>query len=495
MCESRKGLFREEYGQEWATPVLYMRSHEGLLFDLQPGDAVKVDSRQRAAAEAERVAREAEAQRATARQAEAERAAAAERLAAAERERQAREKVERQVPAPVIVDAEVQAAALTEPTPSKRAEEAVDGAVSRATVVAEREQSKRTAPAAVSSGQAATERVSVSIPPAPARLHLPLWQVLLLIVPVAALALALSWHHLRPHSDDEHAAPAGQASVASTAPSVTPTVEKTPVASPAKAADKTPVPQSKAKVVSALGASEPDKAPSKSEGPAAAAFTPTATPAKTPAMIPATAPVASQPAASQPVTKTTPPPVAPKRLRMDAAQQLAKLVDRVNPTYPLLARQAQVSGIVQMNIVVGKDGKVLSVTPVSGEALLLQSASDAVKQWAAAKAAPCTLGKVDFQDQGTMLIGSVPYTYSGTSDLQSLAVRGVPLNASKQPIAGAKIAQSTLKAASGTASFSVEGHPALGKAGSDGEYILVAIVVKATSEVVCGEAVPYRHKW
>jgi TonB family protein len=287
------------------------------------------------------------------------------------------------------------------------------------------------------------------------------------------------------------------------------------MASPQKVVDKTLAPPSKAKAVSTHATSEPDKVPAKSEVPVAAASTPTTTPASTP--------VASQPTASQPAAKTPPPPVAPKRLRVDAPQQLAKLVDRVNPTYPLLARQTQISGAVQMNIVVGKDGRVLSVTPVSGDALLLQSASDAVKQWryqptlvngepvevettvevdyklnaapaAPAKAVACTLGSVEFQDQGTMLIGKVPYSYAGASGLQSLAVRGVPLNASKQPIA-ATIAQSTLKSASGTASFSVESHPALGKAGTDGEYILVAIVVKSTSEVVCGEAVPFRHKW
>ena len=36
VCESRKALFNEEFGQEWATPVLYMRSQEGALFELAP---------------------------------------------------------------------------------------------------------------------------------------------------------------------------------------------------------------------------------------------------------------------------------------------------------------------------------------------------------------------------------------------------------------------------------------------------------------------------
>jgi TonB family protein len=511
ICESRKALFREEYGQEWATPVLYMRSQEGLLFDLQPGGAVivpgsgerepaKTDSRQRQAVEAPRVAREAEAQRVAVREAEAE-------PWAAERKRLGRETAQRERPAAASLDAEVQAAALT------------------GSEQASAEASKRGAPATSLGGVAvAGAQLPSPIPKPPTRMHLPIWQVLLLTLPIAGLVLALSWHHLRPHSDEEHAehgVPAAQSSVAPISPNVTPGADKTLAASPAKAMDKTPAPapSAKTKAASTHASSDEakvaDKSASASASAAAAAATLAASPAST---TPAPSAAASQPAAS-----TAPAPVAPKRVRVDAAQQSAKLVDRVNPTYPMLARQTQISGVVKVGIVVGKDGKVLWATPISGDALLLQSAMDAVKQWryqptlangepvevestvevdyklnpapAAAKPAPCTLGKVDFQDQGTMLIGSVPYTYSGTSDLQTLAVRGVPLNADKQPIAGASIAQSTLKTASGTASFSIQGHPSMGKAATDGEYVLVAIVVKSSSDVVCGEAVPYRHKW
>lgn len=508
ICESRKALFREEYGQEWATPVLYMRSQEGLLFDLQPGDATivpgsgqraaaKTDGRERQAVDAARVA---EAQRA------AERKAETERLTAAERELLAREKTERQRAAAVVVDAEAQAAALTGSGPPGRAEDS-------STAAASREQSKRTAPA--------TSQIPSATPSAPTRLHLPMWQVLTLTVPVAALVLALSWHHLRPHSDDDHGqhgTPAGQSSVAAISPNAAPEADKIAAASPAKAIDKAPPSappaQTKTKGVPAHSVSDAGKSPDKGTAAAVAA---------TFAGAAANSGAAPQPAATQPAASTAPAPVAPKRVRVDAAQQLAKLVDRVNPSYPMAARQAQVSGAVKVGIVVGRDGKVISATPISGDATLVQSAMDAVRQWryqptlvngepvevestvevdyklnpapAAAKAVPCTLGKVDFQDQGTMLIGSVPYTYSGTSDLQTLAVRGVPLNASKQPIAGASIAQSTLKTASGTASFSIQGRPSMGKAAADGEYVLVAIVVKSTSEVICGEAVPYRHKW
>src|SRR5256714_353166 len=129
VCESRKALFKEEFGQEWATPVLYMRSQEGQLFELQamaappfPDTNLKKreleEAQKQAAAKAEdeRAAKErlkrekkeqeqlalekAEALRQTAAKAEAERVAAlqaeAERAAQAEKERLKREKKEQE---------------------------------------------------------------------------------------------------------------------------------------------------------------------------------------------------------------------------------------------------------------------------------------------------------------------------------------------------------------------------------------------------------------
>lgn len=103
LSESRKALYAGRYGQEWATPVLYMRSQNGMLFEVQKGERApardvlaqqqsakaEAETRRKAeearlAAEAERVAeaRRIEFQRkAEAEQAEAMRKADAERLA------------------------------------------------------------------------------------------------------------------------------------------------------------------------------------------------------------------------------------------------------------------------------------------------------------------------------------------------------------------------------------------------------------------------------
>ena|ERR1700730_3724976 len=111
------------------------------------------------------------------------------------------------------------------------------------------------------------------------------------------------------------------------------------------------------------------------------------------------------------------------------------------------------------------------------------------------KEVPCTLGKVEFQDQGNMLVGSLPYTYAGAYELQTLAIRGVPLKADKQPVSGITLGQSTLKAASGTVSFSIESRPSLGRTAEEGAYVLVLVSVKNTGELMCSQLVPYHRNW
>jgi periplasmic protein TonB len=61
--------------------------------------------------------------------------------------------------------------------------------------------------------------------------------------------------------------------------------------------------------------------------------------------------------------------------------QAAKLIRKVVPGYPALARQARVSGIVRLVGIVATDGTVRNLQLISGHALLTQAALDAVKQW------------------------------------------------------------------------------------------------------------------
>jgi len=78
-----------------------------------------------------------------------------------------------------------------------------------------------------------------------------------------------------------------------------------------------------------------------------------------------------------------PPPPKPNvtRTRVGGAVQAAKLVNRVQPMYPPLARQTRISGTVKLHAIISKDGAVRELQVVSGHPLLVQSALDAVKQW------------------------------------------------------------------------------------------------------------------
>jgi TonB family protein len=51
------------------------------------------------------------------------------------------------------------------------------------------------------------------------------------------------------------------------------------------------------------------------------------------------------------------------------------------PVYPPIARAARVEGTVVLQVIIGKDGRVLSLKVISGPAMLQQATFDAVKKW------------------------------------------------------------------------------------------------------------------
>jgi periplasmic protein TonB len=61
--------------------------------------------------------------------------------------------------------------------------------------------------------------------------------------------------------------------------------------------------------------------------------------------------------------------------------QAGRLLTRVAPTYPPEATQQRIEGTVRLHAVIGDDGKVLSLEPVSGPPLLVEAALIAVRQW------------------------------------------------------------------------------------------------------------------
>ncbi len=79
-----------------------------------------------------------------------------------------------------------------------------------------------------------------------------------------------------------------------------------------------------------------------------------------------------------------PPPPKPHQtgpLRVGGNVQAARIVNRVQPVYPPLARQTRISGTVRLHAIIGKDGTIQSLEVMSGHPLLQQAALDAVRQW------------------------------------------------------------------------------------------------------------------
>lgn len=74
------------------------------------------------------------------------------------------------------------------------------------------------------------------------------------------------------------------------------------------------------------------------------------------------------------------PPRKPAPVRVGSLEP-SKLIRKVDPVYPVLARRARISGTVILEAVIDEEGNVLNVTVLSGHQTLCDAAADAVKQW------------------------------------------------------------------------------------------------------------------
>ncbi|MFZ0137256.1 MAG: TonB family protein [Candidatus Sulfotelmatobacter sp.] len=64
------------------------------------------------------------------------------------------------------------------------------------------------------------------------------------------------------------------------------------------------------------------------------------------------------------------------------AEVMEKLVThRVDPDYPLEARQANLQGVIELDVIVGRDGSVANVRALNGPPVLAQAAMDAMRWW------------------------------------------------------------------------------------------------------------------
>jgi TonB family protein len=68
-------------------------------------------------------------------------------------------------------------------------------------------------------------------------------------------------------------------------------------------------------------------------------------------------------------------------VRVDENVMSVRLLKRVPPVYPPLARQARIQGTVILKVLINKSGEVANIQLVSGHPMLAPSAIEAVKQW------------------------------------------------------------------------------------------------------------------
>lgn len=82
-----------------------------------------------------------------------------------------------------------------------------------------------------------------------------------------------------------------------------------------------------------------------------------------------------------PSTALTQTPPAPKPIKLGGNVLEARLVKRVMPVYPPLARHMRLSGTVRLEGVISRTGRVIKLQVVSGHPMLTAAALDAVRQW------------------------------------------------------------------------------------------------------------------
>ena len=68
-------------------------------------------------------------------------------------------------------------------------------------------------------------------------------------------------------------------------------------------------------------------------------------------------------------------------IRVDPTRQQSRLIQSIAPEYPDVARLAGIEGDVVLRILVGRDGTVHDINPVSGPPVLARAAMRAVEQW------------------------------------------------------------------------------------------------------------------
>jgi TonB family protein len=81
------------------------------------------------------------------------------------------------------------------------------------------------------------------------------------------------------------------------------------------------------------------------------------------------------------IRQPEPPRQSQGPIRVSAGVQSARLVRKLIPEYPPLAKAARISGVVHLIGIIARDGTIRNLQLVSGHPLLAHAAMEAVEQW------------------------------------------------------------------------------------------------------------------
>jgi protein TonB len=81
------------------------------------------------------------------------------------------------------------------------------------------------------------------------------------------------------------------------------------------------------------------------------------------------------------VAKLQPPTEKPRPVRVSEGVSKGMLICKIIPEYPLIAREARISGDVVLFAIIGKNGEIKNLQVVSGHPLLVTAAITAVQHW------------------------------------------------------------------------------------------------------------------
>jgi TonB family protein len=102
------------------------------------------------------------------------------------------------------------------------------------------------------------------------------------------------------------------------------------------------------------------------------------------------------------------------------------IVSKPEPEYPAIAKAAHVQGAVVLHAIISKEGTIENLSVISGNAMLVNAARDAVSRW---RYAPYLLNgepvEVDTTISVNFTFGDSPATQTGTADNQVEAIRNL----------------------------------------------------------------------